>query len=65
MEGIEYCEQLRAALLESEEKETEKWKWRCLFVSLHMNPLRKEAVRERTVLEWDPTTSGGTACFFE
>ena len=57
-----YCEQLcRVPTAPSEEEEGEKLEWKRSFTSLHVNPLRKEAARERIALEWDCSGKGGVA----
>ena len=47
--------------LPTAEEEGEKLEWKRSFTSLHVNPLRKEATRERIALEWDRNGNGGMA----
>ena len=59
--GVQYCEQLVGVQARPDEDEAEKMEWRRSFTSTRVNPLKKEAVRERIALEWDCTSKGGCA----
>ena len=63
--GVQYCEQLVGVQTRPDEDEAEKMEWKRSFTSTRVNPLKKEAVRERIALEWDCASKGGCAKYVE
>jgi hypothetical protein len=63
-----YAEQLiPVQTIKSTNNDNEKKKlaWKCTYGVSHINPLQKGPAKEWYALEWDPSSSGGIAKFFD
>ena len=64
MAGTQYCEQLLPTMKRPEE-DVEKLEWNRSYVASHVKPIKKDAAKEYIVLNWDPTSAGGVATYFQ
>ena len=49
----------------ADDEDMEKLEWKRSFMASYIQPIRKEAAKETIILQWDPTSSGGKATFFQ
>ena len=66
MGGSQFCEQLTPTVKHpGDDEDVERLEWKRSYKAAYVKPIQKDAAKETVVLEWDPSSTGGQAVFFQ